>query len=101
MRVIEQPNAKAALLYLLMRPQGVAPADAAVECRLVSNDILNQYLSGNEGKFGDPGYVELLRNEGDCYEVQYVYRDSAGLLTEDCIGAVVLHDRAGKAHAVW
>lgn len=101
MRVVELPNAKAALLYLLMLPQGTAPADAAVECKLVSNDIMDQYLSDGASKFGEPGYLDLLRREGDCYEVMYVFRDSAGLLTEGCIGAVIHHDRAGKAHAIW
>ena len=100
MQIHEFPNSRAALAFLLTLPLKSAPQDAAVQVRLVSEDVGNEYASELAAKIAaDPKLASTwtdyaMGGECDMYEVD-------GQRADDCVGAILTHHNGGRAYAIW
>lgn len=107
MQVHEFPNARAALAFLLTLPMKSAPQDAAVQVRLVSEEVGGAYMSeigaqvAADPKLASTAVDYAMGGDSDMYEVDYLWYTSDGIHTDDCVGAILTHHNGGRAYAIW
>lgn len=108
MQVYRTPNARAALALILTLPMGIAPQDAAIVVREVSDSVGNEYAGILAAQIAaDPEMASTwadyaMGGDSDLYEVDYVWYSSAtGRQESTCVGAVLTHHNGGRAYAIW